>query len=244
MDSSELHRTHHRYRTSDMGEREVARLPNPRKLTTDRDRPDDAVFGMLFGNSNLFPEVSAVRVGNAVDIGQYLPNVLTTIVMRPAAGATVDYFARPDTSMSVIYQRYAQAYNCSAEDLVSTQARTAEMVSELRRKVSGMAQLSANWDGEGALAVSVETVDTSFSVIEHIAIVLERKNTNSIPTVRPFPDGSIFFKWIRGQKELAITVNGRDVEAQRWEPLDSFHSQGLWEISVDATSEQVDWVLT
>src|SRR5208337_2036958 len=171
-------------------------------------------------------------------------NVLTTVVLKPGSGTAPEIYPHRDLSRSVIYQCYAQAYKCAVEDLDVPQLRTAEAVSDLRRKVGGFATLAADWDREGAEPVSVETIDTSLQVIEHIAIVLERKNTVSTPSVRPFPDGSVFFKWIHGQKELAITVEGRRVEAQRWEPLNAFHSQGLWEISADGTSEHVDWVLT
>jgi hypothetical protein len=123
-------------------------------------------------------------------------------------------------------------------------SRTNTSIADLRRKVSGFAQLPRNWDGEGAEPVSGETVAATLQILERIAIVLERKNTSSLPSVRPFPDGSVFFKWICGQKELTLTVDGQSIEVQRWEPLNAFQSQGLWEISVDATTEHVEWVLT
>lgn len=219
-------------------------MNTPRWLTKDREQAEESVFGVLFGSQNLFPEVSGVCIGNPRSVAQYLPNVLTTIVLNAGLGESIEYVPPGEISRSVIYQPCAQSYKCAVEDMLFAEPRTREMISELRRRVNGFAALSANWDGERADPISAETVSTSLRVIEHIAIVLERKNTNSAPLVRPFPDGSIFFKWIRGQKELAITVDGWGVEVQRWEPLNAFHSQGLWEISVDATSEHVDWVLT
>jgi len=226
-----------------MGEGEIEAMATPRWLTKDREQTEDAVFGLLFGSPTLFPEVSGVSVGGSRSFAQ-LPNVLTTVVLNTGQVGSIEYIPQAEISRSVIYQRFAQAYKCAVEDMLFAELRTTEMVSELRRKVKDFAKLLPDWDSEGAEAISVETVNTALQVIEHIAIVLERKNTVSAPLVRPFPDGSIFFKWIRGQKELAVTVHGARVEAQRWEPLSAFQSQGLWEIPVGATPEHVDWVLT
>ena len=216
----------------------------PRWLTTEKEQTEPACFGFMLPDPNLFPEVVGVSVGDTSGFAQHLSNVLTMVVLKPGSGKSAAFLAQADTAHAVIYQRFVQACRTALEDLYVALPRTLEAVSELRRKVESFGKLAANWDAEGAAPISSETVNTALQVIEHIAIVLERKNTLSIPTVRPFPDGSIFFKWIRGQKEVAITVEGRNVEVQRWEPLDTFHSLGLWEIPVDATSEHVEWILT
>jgi hypothetical protein len=117
-------------------------------------------------------------------------------------------------------------------------------VAALRRQIATFAKLGPNWDDEGARPIAPETLRRASKVVEHIAIVLERKNTESFPAVLPFPDGSVFFKWVHGSKELNITVDSDGVTAQHWQPLDAYHSLGLWPISVDDTSEHVEWVLT
>jgi hypothetical protein len=117
-------------------------------------------------------------------------------------------------------------------------------VAALRAKVAALAQLKKNWDGEDGEPVSAETLATTTKVLEHISLVLSRKNILSSPSIRPFPDGSVFFKWVQGQRELTITIHGQNVDVQRWEPLDSYESQGLWEVSVDDTPEHIEWVLT
>jgi len=219
-------------------------MTTPRWLTIDREQTEPACFGFMLSDPNLFPEVVGVSVEDPWGFAQHCSKVLTTVVLKPGSGKSAAFIAQGDISHAVIYQRYVHACATALEDLYVALPRTLEAVSELRRKVETFGRLAANWDNEGAEPISAETVNTALQVIEHIAIVLERKNTISSPSIRPFPDGSIFFKWIRGQKELAITVEGRIVEAQRWEPLDAFHSLGLWEIPVDATSEQVEWLLT
>jgi hypothetical protein len=125
--------------------------------------------------------------------------------------------------------------------LTSTISKT---VAELHAKAAALAQLKKNWDGEDAEPVSTETLATTTRVLEHIFLMLSRKNSLSSPSIRPFPDGSVFFKWVQGQRELTMTVRGQSVDVQRWEPLDSYESQGLWEISVDDTPEHIEWVLT
>jgi hypothetical protein len=219
-------------------------MTTPRWLTKNREQTEPACFGFMLADPNLFPEVIGVSVEDPCGFALHCSNVLTAVSLNPGSGKSGEFIAKADISRPVIYQRYVQACQAALEDLCGAQPRTLEAVSELRRKVENFGKLEADWDAEGAVPISAETVNTALQVIEHIAIVLERKNTVSSPSVRPFPDGSIFFKWIRGQKELAMTVEGRNVEAQRWEPLDAFHSQGLWEIPVDATSEHVEWVLT
>jgi len=117
-------------------------------------------------------------------------------------------------------------------------------VAELCAKVAELAQLKKNWDGEDGEPVSAETLVATSRVLQHVFLMLSRKNALSSPSVRPFPDGSVFFKWVQGQRELTITIQGQSVDVQRWEPLDSYESQGLWEVSVDDTPEHIEWVLT
>jgi hypothetical protein len=120
-----------------------------------------------------------------------------------------------------------------------------ESLSAVRRFIVDCMKLDHNWDNEGAEAISLETVTKAIAVINHAADVLKKQEFSDrlIPSVHPFPDGSIFFKWIVGQKELTITVLDGSIEAQRWEPLDAFVSEGLWEISIDDIPEHVEWVL-
>ena len=74
-------------------------------------------------------------------------------------------------------------------------------VTNLRHKIESFSKFGANWDEEGAQAIPQTAIRSALRVVEHIAIVLQRKNTLSAPTVLPFPDGSIVFKWIHGSKE-------------------------------------------
>jgi hypothetical protein len=117
-------------------------------------------------------------------------------------------------------------------------------IPELRMRVISFAGLAENWDGEDARPISEQTITTALRAIEQIAIVLGRKNTSSSPSVRAFPDGSIFFKWVHGSKELALTVLQESIEVQRWEPVENVHSTGLWEVPVDGVTEHVEWALT
>lgn len=146
---------------------------------------------------------------------------------------------------AVVYQPYNRRTESPVLDELSIATqRTTVMLSDLRRKISDFGLLKANWDGEDAQPITPETLATALQVLERLALVLERKNIASRPSARPFPDGSVFLKWIQGQKELAITVQDRTVEAQHWQPLDAFRSEGLWQISIDDVPEHIDWVLT
>jgi len=208
---------------------------------------DDPLFGFLLAGNAQSRGAVGLKVEEPSFPPQECANTLTNLFVSSQHGTVVHYEAADELFSglvrAVVYQPNTLV-SAFVDEMTCGTYRTFTAVSSLRRKIVDFAQLTPNWDGEGAEPVERETIITGLQLIEHIAIVLERKNTNSVPSVRAFPDGSIFFKWIRGQKELAITVQGRNVEVQRWEPLDAFQSQGLWQISVDATSEHVEWVLT
>jgi hypothetical protein len=199
---------------------------------------DDPFFGFLYGNTALVPELVGLKIQDPNAQAEQLSDAFTSkyIYPRPRSQS-------PGLVGSVVYCRTCAA---AVEDMfaVAGHSPSAQKMAELRRKILGFAQLRPNWDGEDGEELSPETIATALKIVEHIAIVLGRKNTCAAPSVRPFPDGSVFFKWIQGQRELTLTVLGRSIEAQRWEPLDAYHSQGLWEISVDETPEHIEWVLT
>jgi hypothetical protein len=206
---------------------------------------DDPRFGFLMAGCDYFESV-----GTKIEEPAFPPKecagTFTAVYVAPQHGTLSPFITRRGAGgliRSVVYQP-TSATPVLLEEFVYSALRSNANTSALRRKVSGFSHLPHNWDGEGAEPTSEDTINTSMRVVEQIAVVLERKNTSSLPSVRPFPDGSVFFRLICGQKELAITVENRNVEVQRWQPLDAFQSQGLWEISVDAIPEHVDWALT
>ncbi len=214
------------------------------RTRTEKDRAqDDPLFGYLLADNPQLLEAADLIWDQPIDLTPCRAS--TNIVFLDACGS----LTRPAPKLqgfvgSVIYRPINAILSTMLDELYIADRRTNETLSELRRTVAGFAQLGPNWDGEHAESVSAETLATAERVVEHIAIVLERKSTSARPSVRAFPDGSIFFKWIQGQKELAITILDRTIEAQRWQPLEAFRSQGLWQISLDDISEQVEWVLT
>ncbi|HTC95721.1 MAG TPA: hypothetical protein VK699_19925 [Terriglobales bacterium] len=199
-----------------------------RRRTRDKEHTtrDDSLYGFIY----------AAPFGETV-------RYVDSVPAKQCEHSTAVFLHRAPEVFSVVYRPYTRV-STALDDLVLGERRVPAIVFDLRRKVTGFARLATNWDNDGAEAVSRQTVATAEQLIEHVALVLERKNTSTSPCVRPFPDGSVFFKWIQGQKELAVTVLGRHVEVQRWEPLDTFRSQGLWQISIDDVSEHIEWVLT
>lgn len=155
-----------------------------------------------------------------------------------------DIFATGVVVRSVIYQPASVSCFRAVQDLFAVEGDRSQILSDLRRKILGFKSLAQNWDGEGADPISALTVTTALRTIEQIEVVLSRKNASSSPSVRAFPDGSIFFKWVFGNKELALTVYQSAIQVQRWEPIEAVHSLGLWEVPVDEIAEHVEWVLT
>jgi hypothetical protein len=208
-----------------------------RRIKEDRDA-DDPFFGYLFAET---PK-SAEAVG-----WKPKENVFFLTTESPSTGANVlEVINVPAYSVNpIVYYPQLSGFGGTGLEVLTTINDTgAATTADLRRIVAGFSRLQPNWDDEGAVAISAETVERALQVIEHIAVVLERKRTTSSPSVLAFPDGSIFFKWIHGLKELNITVEGRNITAQRWQPLDAYHALGMWPISMDDTSEQVEWVLS
>lgn len=207
-----------------------------RSLT--RDQEEEAIFSILYGDSALVPEMVDVRVN---DPSALLGNSTATVTAVQIGGYLI---AQPISHKPFVAYRTRGRSLISALEVLDGYSRNLETVAALRAKVAVLAQLKKNWDGEDGEPVSAETLATTTKVLEHISLVLSRKNILSSPSIRPFPDGSVFFKWVQGQRELTITIHGQNVDVQRWEPLDSYESQGLWEVSVDDAPEHIEWVLT
>jgi hypothetical protein len=197
---------------------------------------DDPFFGYLLSeNTQLLEAVGIKPKSEAVDLTE-------------GWGSTKVYFPQSNgaaySANAMVYYPQSISGFTMLDQLTSIESGAAVGAADLRRRVASFSKLEANWDDEGARPVSQETIRHALQIVEHVAVVLERKNTASSPSVSAFPDGSIFFKWVHGPKELNITVDGRNVAAQHWQPLDSYRSLGMWPISVDDTSEHVEWVLT
>lgn len=112
----------------------------------------------------------------------------------------------------------------------------------LRAEAMGFAVLGDDWDGDGAREISLETVRTAGDVLG--AAEQASRAGAPVPRVQPFADGSVFFKWVHGDREVQITVKEREIAVQRWEPLDTFASQGRWEgISPAEIWDHIKWLL-
>jgi|SRR5208282_5526560 len=200
---------------------------------------DDPFFGyMLANNSDLLEavglklKVEGSESNEAASTLVYFPLDASGIVTNLVATSMVYRPIRTTTEFTLLGQ------------VTNLEGGAAASVADLRHKIESFSKFGANWDEEGAQPIPQTAIRSALRVVEHIAIVLQRKNTLSAPAVLPFPDGSIVFKWTHGSKELNITVEANNVTAQHWQPLNAYHSLGLWPISVDDTSEQVEWVLT
>jgi len=209
-----------------------------RSLTMDKDK-DEALYSVLFGECALAPELGIWVKDPGVIV---INNTATVTVVNVGVGGG-SILMHQELAPN-LYARARCIGNTPTDAVESALKGEAKTVATLRQRLAGFTKLEENWDAEGGQAISAETITTAERLLEHIELILSRKNILSSPSVRPSPDGSVTFKWIQGQKELDLMVTGQAVEAQRWHPLESYESEGLWEISVDDTPEQIEWVLT
>lgn len=210
----------------------------PKTITRSSEGKDDTAFTYLLTNPVPVPELTGlvVKQVNSPATTEYKALTLCDVLGVPRVA--------PDNAYIASVTCRVRTYSGAALDQISAaETRTTVIIGDLRRKILGFAAFVRNWDGEAAEAISITSITTSLRLLDHIGIVLSRRNVSSSPSVQPHPDGSIFFKWIQGQKELAITVLDKHLEAQRWHPLDAYRSDGLWEISVDDAAEFIEWVL-
>ena len=220
-----------------MGQGEINAMATVARRAKKERAADDPFFGFLLSeNTELLEAVGLKPRSGAFDLVE--GQASTRVDFRQINNA-ITYLATP-----VVYHPQPTTEFTMLEQITNLENGATAGTADLRRKIAAFSKLGTNWDDEGAQPISEETIRRSLQVVEHIAVVLERKNTASFPSVLPFPDGSVFFKWVHGRKELNITVVGNNVAAQHWQPLDAYHSLGLWPISVDDTSEHVEWVLT
>lgn len=114
--------------------------------------------------------------------------------------------------------------------------------SSLRQRVDDYAGLSDNWDGEGAIPPSRQTLLTAKRVFETIVGFAVRSDIRSVPTSVPLPDGAIRFEWAVGNKELFLTIEEEAAEAQRWEPRDSIASARYAQLSSSQIEPELEWL--
>ncbi len=116
-------------------------------------------------------------------------------------------------------------------------------INSLKAQLRKLRGLSPGWDGEHAPRFSSETIETAEQII---GIILSRSLsclTAPKAVVGPLPDGSARFELTHKNKELFLTVSDKNVEVQRWQPLDAVDSQGLWETDARGTQEYLEWLL-
>jgi hypothetical protein len=224
-----------------LGKGEIRHMPICGRGTDDKGVVDTPLFGLFLANIPQFNEWPGMERPRTLNETRYTS---TYSIFECSPLLTGHLICNPNNIGVIVYQPQIAAGPVTLDVVSIVKRPSAATLAGLRRKIASLAHLGANWDGEGGEAPSPDTVGTAEQVTERIAIILERRDTSAEPSVLPFPDGSIFFKLIQGQKELAITILGRTIEAQRWQPLDAFRSEGLWDISVDDIGEHIEWVLT
>jgi len=232
MDCSELYGTDDGQSAPEMAAREVSKmssatLPSPIGQEEEQNVP---CFGTLYGESPLSP---GVPVANPAATTQSIFRVVTRVIVLVIA----------EVAAAVIYRPSNIRTSTFFDEQGHQQEHIIDRVARLRYAVEKYGELEAGWDGEDAEPVSEATRTTAGNVLMKIAQALLRSNAASFPHVRPSPDGSVSFNWVQGNRELAMFVNEDNVEVQRWEPLDSYASQGFWELTSDTISEHIDWLL-
>jgi hypothetical protein len=105
--------------------------------------------------------------------------------------------------------------------------------------------LPTDWDGEGAQAISASAVRTAYVLLSLAQTAAHscRLLQCPVPGVFPSVDGAIVLKWVVGNKELKCTATDEVVEVVRWNSVEAYESDGLWEVPVHQTSEHFEWLL-
>jgi hypothetical protein len=96
---------------------------------------------------------------------------------------------------------------------------------------------------EGFESFDISTLDTCRELIRILSSYLVSNDVgNDTLFLVPSPDGTVFFKWVRKDKELSITVEQNLLHVQTWTPLSSYESEGYLEIALDQAREHFDWL--
>jgi hypothetical protein len=158
---------------------------------------------------------------------------------------------RPDTPESVpLTLAYEQAQPDPNDVLYAVMRQVGERSSvnpwdRARLELLRISSLELNWDGENAAPVMEETMRTATVLIETAALLGDSARTldQAVPKIFPSANGSITFKFVRADKELKCIVNEGTVEVLRWQPLEAFEAENLWEVPVSDVPEHIDWLL-
>jgi hypothetical protein len=140
--------------------------------------------------------------------------------------------------------RFGSESSLTLTECLQMQQAAFELVNPIRRELRAIEGYGGNWDEEGAEPFMEATIRTAHAVVNQIAsfAITQPEPLTTEPTVIPMPDGTILFKWIHGQKELAVTVENEAVEVQRWTPLAAYAAEGYWHTSPDRVGEHLTWL--
>src|SRR6185437_7253421 len=202
-----------------------------RPVEHDEEHTQQAHYGTLYPDTRLSPGI-AIEVQNPLTTVHAIFRVVTRVVIQVA-----------EVAASVIYRTASVKTSTCFDEQVQQQEHITDRLARMWYTIEKYGELKAGWDGEDAELISEESRRTAGQVLIKIAQALMTSNAASFPRVRPSPDGSVSFNWVQGNRELALFVNGDTVEVQRWEPLDSYASQGFWQLTSDTISEHIDWLL-
>jgi hypothetical protein len=114
----------------------------------------------------------------------------------------------------------------------------------LNLELMRIASLTANWDGEGAEAISRAAVDNAQTLLQLAKNVAGRSTFFQcpLPLLVASIDGGVILKWVCGSKELKCKILDNVIEVIRWKSPDHFESDGFWEVPVDHVSEHLEWL--
>jgi hypothetical protein len=113
----------------------------------------------------------------------------------------------------------------------------------LSAKLRRLRKLEDDWDGESSVRVSDETTTTAEEIIKEVLHVALSHLVISTVRLGPLPDGSVRFECTHSNKELFLTVSGKVVEIQTWQPLESIEALGYWKTNVASTREHLEWLV-
>jgi hypothetical protein len=128
-------------------------------------------------------------------------------------------------------------------DAASLAQRVVIKEHSLSMQLRRLRKLEDGWDGEKASHISEETCNAAEALIGQLLQV--SLSSLAIPSVRlgPLPDGNLRFECTHSSRELFLTISGKVVEVQKWQPLDSVESLGFWETDVRGAREHLEWLV-
>lgn len=181
------------------------------------------------------------EVANTVSLGQGMYTGSTLLGWFPGEYSTE--FSYLDPKVATLLGNVQQITMVEPVDQTKLAQRAVLQECSLSAQLRRIRKLQAGWDGDAAPVVTDETGGTAQEVIGRLQHAALSKLALSEVRLGPLPDGTLRFECRHSDKELFLTISGKDIEIQAWQPLNAVEAIFYGRTNAAGVGEHLEWLV-